>query len=547
MTDSPNPRTTRGQSGQPMNGQMPASGNGKQAQQSIVLTPNTQPTAASQAPNATSIQGTNSNRKLVRSDTFDQPVILQQPSFWSRSIIWGIVGVTTFGVLWACLAKIEEAVPATGKLEPQASGVVEVDPPVGGVIEEVLVEDGQSVSKGDLMIRLDPAAAEVEREKLAEIRQSLMIENQYYRAQLSGQPLPDSDSSALELPPEVLQLTVSRRALLSENELYASLLTGGGEAALSPAQQVRLRAIQSEATTRTGAAQLQVRELQEQLSQTQSQIATARRTLAIEQSILNDIEPLVREGALAELQYRRQEVEALNRQSELERLVQQEDVLRVSISRANEELLNTVALTQTDILNRMAENDKRIAEIDGQLNKSIVENEKQLSDINSQLQQTELTLDYQEIRAPIDGVVFDLQAQLQGFVNTNAAQPILKIVPNDDLIARVFITNQDIGFVSEGMPVDVRIDSFPFSEYGDIQGELSWIGSDALPPDEIRPYYNFPAKIRLDRQALNISGRDVNLQSGMSISANIKTRKRRVITIFTDLFVRKIENLRTSR
>jgi HlyD family secretion protein len=546
MTNSPNPGTTRGQNGQPINGQRPESNNGKQSQRSIVLTPNAQP-ASSHSSKEKSIQTSNGDRKLVRSEAFDQPVILQQPSFWSRGIIWGIVGVTTFGVLWACLAKVEEAVPATGKLEPQASGVVEVEPPVGGVIEEVFVEDGQSVDKGALMVRLDSAAAEAEREKLEDIRQSLITENQYYRAQLSGQPLPDSESSTLELPPEVLQLTVSRRTLLSENELYATLLTGGSESDLTPAQRVRLRALEAEASTRTGAAQLQVRELQEQLRQVRDQITTARRTLAIEQSILNDIEPLVREGALAELQYRRQEVEALNRQSELERLVQQEDVLQVSIARANEELLNTVALTQTDMLNRMAENDKRIAEIDSQLNKSIVENEKQLADINSQLRQTELTLDYQEIRAPIDGVIFDLQAQLQGYVNTNATQPIMKIVPNDDLVARVFITNQDIGFVSEGMPVDVRIDSFPFSEYGDIQGELVWIGSDALPPDEIRPYYTFPAKIRLDRQSLNVNGRDVNLQSGMSISANIKTRKRRVITIFTDLFVRKIESLKTSR
>ncbi|MGJ3244480.1 MAG: HlyD family efflux transporter periplasmic adaptor subunit [Elainellaceae cyanobacterium] len=544
MNDSPKSRTTHGQNGQPQNGQMPPAGNGNPSQQSIAVAAN-QPSPSTQ--DQSSVQSSNGNRKLVRHEPFDQPVILQQPSFWSRGIIWGIIGVTTFGVLWACLAKIEEAVSATGKLEPQGT-VYEVEPPVGGVVDDVLVRDGDRVDRGDLLVRLDPEAAQAEQAKLQEIQDSLTKENQYYRAQLSGVLLPDGASPAdLDLPAEIIQLTASRRALLEENKLYATLLAGGSESSLSANQQIRLRAIQAEAGTRTSAAQLQVRELQEELSQVQSQIATARQTLAIEQSILDNIGPLVEEGAIAELQYRRQEVETLNRQAELDRLAQQQDVLQVSIARAREQLLNTVALTQTDMLGRIAENEKQIAEIDSQINKSIVENEKQLADINSQLRQTELTLDYQEIRAPIDGVVFDLQAQIQGYVNTNISEPILKIVPSDALVARVFITNQDIGFIDEGMPVDVRIDSFPFSEFGDVKGEVTWIGSDALPPDEIRPFYTFPTKIQLDQQSLVINGKEVNLQSGMSISANIKTRERRVITIFTDLFVRKLESLKNTR
>ncbi|MGJ3249832.1 MAG: HlyD family efflux transporter periplasmic adaptor subunit, partial [Elainellaceae cyanobacterium] len=530
MNDSPKSRTTHGQNGQPQNGQMPSSENGNPSQKSIAVAGNQQPPSTQ---DQSSVQSSNGDRKLVRQEPFDQPVILQQPSFWSRGIIWGIVGVTTFGVLWACLAKIEEAVPATGKLEPQGT-VYEVEPPVGGVVDDVLVRDGDRVDRGDLLVRLDPEAAQAEQAKLQEIQDSLTQENQYYRAQLSGVPLPEGTSPTdLDLPAEIIQLTASRRALLGENELYATLLAGGSESSLSTNQRIRLRAIQAEAGTRTSAAQLQVRELQEELSQVQSQMATARQTLAIEQNILDNIGPLVEEGAIAELQYRRQEVEALNRQAELDRLVQQQDVLQVSIARAREQLLNTVALTQTDMLGRIAENEKQIAEIDSQINKSIVENEKQLADINSQLRQTELTLDYQEIRAPIDGVVFDLQAQIQGYVNTNINEPILKIVPSDALVARVFITNQDIGFIEEGMPVDVRIDSFPFSEFGDVKGEVTWIGSDALPPDEIRPFYTFPTKIQLDQQSLVVNGKEVNLQSGMSISANIKTRKRRVITIFT--------------
>jgi hemolysin D len=94
----------------------------------------------------------------------------------------------------------------------------------------------------------------------------------------------------------------------------------------------------------------------------------------------------------------------------------------------------------------------------------------------------------------------------------------------------------------EPLMVDVRIDSFPFSEFGDVEGEVVHIGSDALPPDDVNPYYRFPAEIELQDQLL---GEALPLQSGMSVTANIKLRKRRVITILSDLFVRKIDSLRS--
>jgi len=58
-----------------------------------------------------------------------------------------------------------------------------------------------------------------------------------------------------------------------------------------------------------------------------------------------------------------------------------------------------------------------------------------------------LNLKYQVLRAPVSGTVFDLQAHAPGFVTT---LPVLKVVPDDALTAKVFISNQDIGFVKEG-------------------------------------------------------------------------------------------------
>ncbi|MBD1852109.1 HlyD family type I secretion periplasmic adaptor subunit [Leptolyngbya sp. FACHB-711] len=483
--------------------------------------------------------------KLIRAESFDQPILLQQTSLWSRCILWGIMGVAGFVIVWAAVAQIEEAVPAAGQLQPEQS-VQPIQAPVGGVVQEILVKDGQSVNKGDLLIRFDPTAAAAQEKSLEQVKASLTRQNQFYRSQLAGSVAPSlATAQQLNLSPEVLSLTENRSALLAENQLYRAQFGGSG-AGLSPEQQIRLQASQQESSTRAAAAQFEVAQLQQQLTQTEQQLASTRQSLAIDEKIYSDLAPLLVDGGIARIQVVKQEQQVIQSRSEANRLAQEAARLRFSIAQAQQKLQNTVATTNTDLLSKIAENDKRIADIDSQINKAILDNENRISEIDSQLSQAKQTLRYQELRAPIDGVVFDLQAKGSGFV-ANSTEPILKIVPSNALVAEVFITNQDIGFVAEGLPVDVRVDSFPFSEFGDIKGKIINIGSDALPPDQNHQFYRFPAKIQLDQQYLAVNGNKIPLQSGMSISANIITRKRSVMSIFTDSFSRKVDSVRTVR
>lgn len=84
----------------------------------------------------------------------DKSLVLQQPRFWARAITWSLMGITTFGVGWLAIAKTEEIVTVPGKLEPL--GVVkDVQVPIGGVVDAILVEDGERVSKGQVLLRLD--------------------------------------------------------------------------------------------------------------------------------------------------------------------------------------------------------------------------------------------------------------------------------------------------------------------------------------------------------------------------------------------------------
>ncbi len=490
--------------------------------------------------NGDAVLSTTPSRQL---ETFDKPVILRQSPRWSRAVVWSIVGVTTATVAWSCLAKFEQAIPAQGKLEPQAM-VQPVQAPVGGVVQEVHVKEGQAVKRGDLLVSLDPKTSEAQLASLQAIRAKLEEENAFYRSQLADQA---GVVVPAEISPSLMQLTSNRSALVAENALYRAQLAGDTTGSnLSPAQRERLEAANADLNSRLSIARLEVEQLKRQLTQVQAQLANARQDLTLNQSILVRVQSLEAQGGIGKIPLLQQEQEVKNKQTEVNRLVEEEQRLIVAIAQAEEKFRNTQTTSQDDLQRRIAANDNQIATIDSQLTKTILENDKRLQEVESQITELQQTLVYQELRAPINGTVFNLKANQPGFV-TNSTEPIMEIVPDDALVARVFITNRDIGFVEEGMQVDVRIDSFPYSEFGDVKGTLTQIGSDALPPDQINPQYRFPADITLDQQFIPINGQPIQLQSGMSLNANIKTRPKRVIMIFADLFTRKIDSLKTGR
>lgn len=478
---------------------------------------------------------------------FESPVILQQSSFWSQAILWGLMSVTTITIVWACVAKIEEAIPAAGKLEPVGT-VKEVQAPVSGIVKAVYVEDGQRVKKGDRLLQLDHTAALSQLTSFQKVRASLLEENQFYAALMHGSSERNQlEAANIKLPKQLASLAKNRVAVVAENQLYQVLVYSDTiNFQLNAEQLERLQLHRTELDFRVAAARLEVEQLTKQLNQSTIRLTSTKATLRMNQGILNDIIPLANDGAISRIQFLKQQQEVQNNRAEIAQLTEEIARLRLVVAQASVKVQNTQAQSRSDWISQIAHNNKRIAEIDSQLTKEIVENNKRLAEINSQINSAHLSLRHEEITAPSTGTVFELQAHTPGFV-TSASQSILKIVPDEPLTARVFITSHDIGFVKEGMDVDVRIDSFPFNEFGDMKGKLIWLGSDALPPDRIYPYFRFPAKIQLEKQSLSINGRSVPLRSGMSVNANIKLRSRNVISIFTDLFAKSLESLKFVR
>ncbi|BAY87756.1 hypothetical protein NIES267_72800 (plasmid) [Calothrix parasitica NIES-267] len=474
---------------------------------------------------------------------FDQSVILKQSSKWTNAILWVLMIATTGTVIWANFAKIEEAVSAQGKLEPTGT-VKSVQVPVTGVVKDIFIKDGDSVKKGDKLLSLDPTTSKAQLDSLEKIRSSLQRENQFYNSQLRGNSAVDITS--LPVKSEIVDLTKSRASLIEENKLYRAQLDGKTSSNLNQEQTERFNSNSTELNARVEAANMEIKQLERQLEQAKIRKDAQSDTLKMNQGILDNVKPLMEDGAISDIQYLKQQQEVRSAQSEIAQLTEETARLQSAIAQAKAQLQNTVASSRKEWVTAIADNKKRIAEIDTQLTKAIVENNKRIAEIDSQISQAKMTLKYQEIVAPSSGTVFDLKANTPGFV-ANATEPVLKIVPQDNLVASVHITNKDIGFVREGMTVDVRIDSFPFSEFGSLKGKLTWIGSDALPPDQVHPFYRFPATIKLDKQSMAVGGKSMQLQSGMSLNANIKIRDRTVMSIFTDTFTNSVEGLKNVR
>jgi hemolysin D len=430
-------------------------------------------------------------------------------------------------------------------------------------------------------------------------RTALIAENQLYRAEMSGKGSAN------------LTIDQQKRLDSSVNELNTRISAGKSEIGQVQKQlaenrvrrqglinqqagiQSNITSITSEIANSGQSLTTTLSQIDRQLSQNQAKIGASKKTLTINQHMLTDLRPAGAAGAVARSQIDRQEQEVVTRSSELEQQIQEQSRLQLEQQRlistsksdtqrqqqriqeqqqllkqhdseigqldqeyarlqfsANQsvaKLDNSKAVNQKDLFTRIADNDKRIAEIDSQLNKSLVENEKKITEISNQITQAQQSLKYQEIRSPVAGEVFELKAYREGVVNNNSPDPLLQIIPSKDAVAKVYITNKDIGFVKIGQQVDVRIDTFNFSEFGDVKGTIEWIGSDALPPDQVYPFARFPAKIKLSQQTLTVKGSAIQLKPGMSIKANIKLRDRTVMSIFTDMFSKQSDGIKNLR
>ena len=168
-----------------------------------------------------------------------------------------------------------------------------------------------------------------------------------------------------------------------------------------------------------------------------------------------------------------------------------------------------------------------------------------LNELEGQLGENNLNLRNKVIYSPVDGYVFDLKPVISGY-SAKMTETIVKIVPMGDLIAYLEIPSSDIGFVKEGMEVEISIDSYSANDFGVIGGTIISIGTDVLEPDpsEQRNQFVYPARIELESQKLKLKrGKTLDLKVGMSLRGNIKLRKLSYLQLLLGSFKDKTKSL----
>ena len=359
-------------------------------------------------------------------------VLLQQDRFWFKSVTWGIIGTSLFGFTWLTFAKTDEIVLVTGKIVP-IGDVKEIQMPIGGIAKEILVNEGDTVKKGDLLIQLD------------------------------------KESSLAEFTTLIESLKLKERKLELKNKEYQGFINSR-----------------------------------------KNNIDVLTSMEEVDKQILDKYYFLFQEGAGSEVDYLRQKIKA---QDSYKTLKNAESELEI----------------QSDIYKQ------ELDEIRSQIN-----------EIRGRLAENSVTQRYQSLTAPIKGVVFDIQPKIIGYA-AQATETILKIVPESELEARIEIPSEDIGFVKNGMQVDISIDSYPSTDFGVISGKIYTISSDALEPDqsEQRNVFSYPAKITLASQVLKLdNGNELKLKAGMSLNASVKLRKVSYLQLLLSSFKNKTDSLK---
>jgi HlyD family secretion protein len=321
--------------------------------------------------------------------------------------------------------------------------------------------------------------------------------------------------------------------------LLVAQLTGD-PSRLSAEQRQRFELFQKQLNDRQSINSLQGSNLQAQISEVEAQLAQTQFQLEVEQELMTKLEGLMKEGAIARTNYLQKVIDVNALQNQLSQNRSQKQQLQLNQEQNQVEGSRVVTATMQDL-------QQQLAELDASFDATIKENQRQIIQVTSQLNQVKLDLKNQDLRAPADGVVFNLGPKIPGAV-AQAGQSLLQIVPSESLTARIQVANADIANIRVGMPVDVRIDAYPFTEYGAIEGVISKVGSEALKTSEQVPGPTvFPVEVRLEQQFLERKAERLALTPGMSLTAMIKVRQRAPITYVTEELFKAFDGMQTVR
>jgi membrane fusion protein, hemolysin D len=435
-------------------------------------------------------------------------IVQTPPSPIAVAFIWLICAVFVAALAWAYFGHVDIYAIASGKIQPSGRSKV-IQPLEAGRVVAIFVENGSRVEAGDILLELDPTETAADREALVRDLESTDAEIARRKAAVQGMRLDHPTVLPIAFPSTISSVVRSREeAVLAVDvaQLSATLETLKSQIAQNRATIVRLN----------------------------SSIAARGKVIALTKERVDMRETVDKKGAGS----RAQVIDALERyESEVSNQVGETGQLReteAAIEANERKMAETVAQFVADQTQKLAEAERKRDRLSQELIKAGSKNERT------------------RITAPASGIVQQLAVNTVGQVVTTG-QALMTIVPPDaPLEIEALILNKDIGFVRVGQEAVVKVDAFPFTRYRTIDGIVSRVSADAVDmrtaPNlseasaAVRPQATspssgpggpelaFPATISLARQSIEVAGRNVNLSPGMTVTVEVKTGTRRIIS-----------------
>jgi hemolysin D len=425
-------------------------------------------------------------RKLARKDNSDfLPAVLEvlerPPNPLGRGILWAIMAFLTLALIWACIGQIDVVAVAQGRVIPdgRTKTVQAADP---GVVRAVHVRDGQMVAEGDPLVEFDPTVSEAEVEQAREALRVAGIDRARAAALVShasGAP------ASVEVPEGVDPVVAVRQTAIVEARIAE--------------HSASREALAQELTQRRrdrGMVAADVSRIEQQLPLAEQQLASFR--------------SLEARGFAPRLRVAEVEERVIGLRQDL--IIRREELARARAAEAAaaERVRGADTTFRREALDAFNEADATV-----------------------RLRHEELTIALDRNRrtiltAPADGVVQQLQVHTIGAV-VRPADPLLVVVPEGSvLVVEANVLNRDVGFVREGQPVRVKLEAFPFTRYGVVEGRLTFLSRDSINDENLGLV--FPARIELTQFSVKVSANETTpLSAGMSVTAEIRTGERRII------------------
>jgi membrane fusion protein, hemolysin D len=431
--------------------------------------------------------------------------IVETPPAPMAGVIGGtLIALFCLALAWSIVGRLDIIATAQGKIVPTGRTKT-IQPLEPGIVRAIHVEDGDHVTAGQILIEFDQTVTGAERTRTGH---NLMM----------------------------AKLDVARLIALR-----AGIEAGGSFGDFDPPADAPEREVRRARAAMMSQAQQQaakVATINEQIAQKVAEHDETEASIAKLEASL----PLVNEEATVrrkakELAYGNQ-IAWLEAQT---RLVEQQQELGVQ----NRHLAVVTAARQA--LERQRE--EVTAEYAHDILSDLAEAEQKAAELTQELIKAGQKMDEQVLRAPVDGTVQQLAVHTIGGVVT-PAQQLMMIVPADShLEAEAMVSNRDIGFVHPGETAEIKIDTFNFTRYGLLHGEVLNVSQDAIVhdkpadkaeaqksqgalPDTSEPAGQellYAARVSLNRTQMQIDGKLLDLGPGMAVTVEIKTGSRRVI------------------